>query len=89
MIPKDQMTYKWANRIPKEVLDVFWEHILLPAICEHVDAGSAPYVSLTLDEMHFKAHKGKSKKPVQSTMEKSIQDDTERYANFGSFFFCP
>ena len=102
MIHRDKMTYKRANCIPKEVLDFFWERILLPAIHEHVDAGSAPYVSLTLDEVCFKAHKGKSKKPghskvvpftmallrkIQSTMEKTIQDDPNRYANYGSFFF--
>ncbi len=102
MIHRDEMTHKRANRIPKEILDFFWEHILLPAIRKHVDAGSAPYVSLTLDEVRFKARKGKSKKPgrpkavpfnmellheIQRTMEETIRDHPDRYANYGSFFF--
>ncbi|KAI5990547.1 hypothetical protein F5J12DRAFT_786485 [Pisolithus orientalis] len=50
MIHRDEMTHKRANRIPKEVLDFFWEHVLLPAIHAHADVSSAPYVSLTLKE---------------------------------------
>ncbi|KAL4064649.1 hypothetical protein J3A83DRAFT_4376894 [Scleroderma citrinum] len=102
MIHRDEVTHRCANQIPKEVLDFFWEHILLPAIREHADVGSAPYVSLTLDEVRFKARKGCRKKPghpkavpfsmrvlqqVQSTMEKIIQKDPSRLANYGSFFF--
>ncbi|KIN94046.1 hypothetical protein M404DRAFT_35452 [Pisolithus tinctorius Marx 270] len=55
MIHRDEMTHKRANRIPKEVLDFFWEHVLLPAIRAHADVSSAPYVSLTLKEVQFKA----------------------------------
>jgi len=55
MIHKDEITHRHASRIPKEILDFFWENILLPAICKHADVGSAPYVSLTLDEVRFKA----------------------------------
>ncbi|KAI5995352.1 hypothetical protein F5J12DRAFT_785684 [Pisolithus orientalis] len=91
MIHRDKMTHKRANRIPKEVLDFFWEHVLLPAICAHVDVLSAPYVSLTLKEVQFKAQKGgKTKmagwpkavpfsmqvlKQIQKTMEAIIQED--------------
>ncbi|KAG6369921.1 hypothetical protein JVT61DRAFT_13388, partial [Boletus reticuloceps] len=102
MIHRDQMTQKRTNRIPKEILDFFWENLLLPAICKHVDAGSAPYVSLTLDEVRFKARKGIRKKPgrpkavpftmellqkIQATMEETIRGNPDRYANYGSFFF--
>ncbi|KAI6030397.1 hypothetical protein F5J12DRAFT_888205 [Pisolithus orientalis] len=31
MIHRDEMMHKHANHIPKEVLDFFWEHVLLPA----------------------------------------------------------
>ncbi|KAN0101312.1 hypothetical protein V8E55_001296 [Tylopilus felleus] len=102
MIHRDEMTHRHANRIPKEVLDFFWEHLLLPAIRQHADVGSAPYVCLTLNEVKFKARKGNSKKAgrpravpftmellkkIQSTMEDIIQQDPSRYANYGSFFF--
>ncbi|KAL4061925.1 hypothetical protein J3A83DRAFT_4384674 [Scleroderma citrinum] len=69
----------------QEVLDFFWEHILLPAIHEHADVGSAPYVSLTLDEaVPFSM---RVLQQVQSTMEKIIQKDPSWLANYGSFFF--
>ncbi|KAI6137967.1 hypothetical protein BKA82DRAFT_35141 [Pisolithus tinctorius] len=55
MIHRDEMTHKHANHIPKEVLDFFWEHVLLPVIHAHADVSSAPYVSLTLKEVQFKA----------------------------------
>ncbi|KIO05403.1 hypothetical protein M404DRAFT_25525 [Pisolithus tinctorius Marx 270] len=55
MIHRDEMMHKHANHIPKEVLDFFWEHVLLPAICAHANVSSAPYVSLTLKEVQFKA----------------------------------
>ncbi|KAI6140012.1 hypothetical protein BKA82DRAFT_4364396 [Pisolithus tinctorius] len=103
MIHRDEMTHKHANRIPKEVLDFFWEHVLLPAIRAHADVSSAPYVSLTLKEVQFKARKGgKTKKAgrpkavpfsmqvlkqIQKTMEAIIREDPSRFANYGSFFF--
>jgi hypothetical protein len=102
MIHRDEITHRHASRIPKEILDFFWEHILLPAIRKHADVGSAPYVSLTLDEVRFKARKGGKRKPgrpkavpfslhmlkmIQSTMEEIIMDCSLRYANYGSFFF--
>ncbi|KAI6137535.1 hypothetical protein BKA82DRAFT_4023805 [Pisolithus tinctorius] len=103
MIHRDEMTHKRANRIPKEVLDFFWEHVLLPAIRAHADVSSAPYVSLTLKEVQFKARKGgKTKKAgrpkavpfsmqvlkqIQKTMEAIIREDPSRFANYGSFFF--
>ena len=96
------MTHRRANCISKEVLDFFWEHLLLPAIHQHADVGSASYVCLTLNEVKFKAHKGNSKKAgcpravsftmellkkIQSTMEDIIQQDPSCYANYGSFLF--
>ncbi|KAI5997367.1 hypothetical protein EDD15DRAFT_2162774 [Pisolithus albus] len=102
MIHRDEMTHRRAKRIPKEVLDFFWEHVLLPAISEHADVGSAPYVSLTLGEVRFKARKGTKKRPgrpkavpfsmgvlnkINHTMKEIIQGDPLRYANYGSFFF--
>jgi len=102
MIHRDEMTHRRANRIPKEVLDFFWEHVILPAIAQHADIGSAPYVALTLDEVRFKARKGNSKKAgrpkavpftmeslskIKTTMEDIIRNDPSRYANYGSFFF--
>jgi hypothetical protein len=101
MIHRDEMTHKRANRIPKEVLDFFWEHLLLPAIRQHADIGSTPYVSLTLNEVRFKARKGgkRASRPkavpftmdvlrkIQNTMEDMIQADPKRFANYGSFFF--
>jgi len=103
MIHRDEMTHRRANRIPKEVLDFFWEHILLPSIRQHAHLGNEPYVCLTLDEVRFKARKGGSGKKtgrpkavpftmdmlkkIQLTMEDIIRDDPDRYANYGSFFF--
>ena len=102
MIHRDEMTHRRASRIPKEVLDFFWKHLLLPAINQNTELANAPYMALTLEEVQFKARKGKSKKAgrpkavpftmdkldrVRSTMEDIIQKDPERYANYGSFFF--
>ena len=63
MIHRDEMTHRHANHMPKEVLDLFWGNILLPAIRQHSDVNVAPYVALTLDEVRFKARKGRKKRP--------------------------
>ncbi|KAI6017374.1 hypothetical protein PISMIDRAFT_25214 [Pisolithus microcarpus 441] len=102
MIHRDEMMHRHANHIPKEVLDFFWEHVLLPAISECADVGSAPYVSLTLGEVWFKAQKGTKKRPggpkavpfsmdvlnkINYTMKEIIQGDPSHHANYGFFFF--
>ena len=51
MIHRDEMTHRRANYMPKEVLDLFWGSILLPAIRQHSDVDVASYVALTLDEV--------------------------------------
>ena len=102
MIHRDEMTHRRANRMPKEVLDLFWGNILLPAIRQHSDVDVAPYVDLTLDEVRFKARKGCKKRPgcpkavpfsmvtlkrIEETMKRIIQQDPSRFLRYGSFFF--
>ncbi|KAL4065732.1 hypothetical protein V8B97DRAFT_2025634 [Scleroderma yunnanense] len=64
------------------------EHILLPAIHEHADIGSAPYVSLTLDEgCRKKPGRPKAVPFSMRVLQQIIQKDPSWLANYGSFFF--
>ncbi|KAF9218108.1 hypothetical protein BS17DRAFT_852944, partial [Gyrodon lividus] len=57
MIHRDELSGRRATNIPKEVLDYFWTHVLLPAIAENVEDAEAPYAALTLPEVRYKARK--------------------------------
>ncbi|KAI5989786.1 hypothetical protein F5J12DRAFT_786595 [Pisolithus orientalis] len=93
MIHRDEMTHKRANRIPKELIRA------------HADVSSAPYVSLTLKEVQFKARKGgKTKKAgrpkavpfsmqvlkqIQKTMEAIIREDPSLICKLWFLLLCP
>jgi len=60
MIHRDELSGRRAVNMPKEVLDYFWTHVLLPAIGHNVGDAEAPYAALTLPEVRYKARKGGS-----------------------------
>ncbi|KAG1724228.1 uncharacterized protein EDB91DRAFT_1255320 [Suillus paluster] len=41
--------------MPKEVLDIFWDRVLLPSIGDCTDVSCAPYLKQTLEEAQYKA----------------------------------
>jgi hypothetical protein len=41
--------------MPKEVLDIFWDRVLLPSIGDCTDVSWAPYLKHTLEEARYKA----------------------------------
>jgi hypothetical protein len=41
--------------MPKEVLDIFWDRVLLPSIGQCTDVSWAPYLKHTLEEARYKA----------------------------------
>ncbi|KAF9230725.1 hypothetical protein BU15DRAFT_83272 [Melanogaster broomeanus] len=75
MIHHDELSGRRATNIPKEVLDYFWMHVLLPAIADNVDDTEALYAALTLPE------------DIVETMKNIIQEEPEKLTLFGSFFF--
>ena len=63
MIHRDELSGRRATNIPKEVLDYFWTHVLLPAIARNVGDVEAPYAALTLPEVRYKSRKGGTRNP--------------------------
>ena len=63
MIHRDELSGRRVTNIPKEVLDYFWTHVLLPAIDSNVDDVEAPYAALTLPEVRYKSRKGGARRP--------------------------
>ncbi|KAF9234754.1 hypothetical protein BU15DRAFT_36660, partial [Melanogaster broomeanus] len=61
MIHRDELSGRRATNIPKEVLDYFWMHVLLPAIADNVDDTEALYAALTLPEVRYKARKSSTR----------------------------
>ncbi|KAF9222254.1 hypothetical protein BS17DRAFT_837874 [Gyrodon lividus] len=57
MIHQDKLSGHRVTNIPKEVLDSFWMHVLLPAITKNVEDAQAPYAALTLPKVQYKAQK--------------------------------
>ena len=102
MIHRNEMAHRHANCMPKEILDLFWGNILLPAIHQHSDIDVAPYMTLTLDKVWFKARKRHKKRPrhlkvvpfsmitlkgIEVMMKRIIQQDPSWFLWYGSLFF--
>ncbi|KAF9218536.1 hypothetical protein BS17DRAFT_822747 [Gyrodon lividus] len=51
MIHQDKLSGHQVTNIPKEVLDSFCMHVLLPAITKNIEDAQAPYAALTLPEV--------------------------------------
>ncbi|KAG1760492.1 hypothetical protein EV702DRAFT_985523 [Suillus placidus] len=56
MIHRHPVNGRRITLIPQEVLDIFWDRVLLPSIGDCTDASWAPYLKHTLEEARYKAH---------------------------------
>ncbi|KAG2108245.1 uncharacterized protein F5147DRAFT_652964 [Suillus discolor] len=65
--------------MPKDVLDIFWDRVLLPSIENSTDVSWVPYIKHTLEEARYK--------DVQACMEDCVHDGESELSMFGSFFF--
>lgn len=55
MIHQHPVNGRRITLMPKEVLDIFWDKVLLPSIGDCTDVSWAPYLKHTLDEARYKA----------------------------------
>ncbi|KAG1795963.1 uncharacterized protein HD556DRAFT_1234984 [Suillus plorans] len=55
MIHRNNVNGRRITLIPKEVLDIFWDRVLLPSIGNSTDISWAPYLKHTLEEARYKA----------------------------------
>ncbi|KAG2136431.1 hypothetical protein DEU56DRAFT_756337 [Suillus clintonianus] len=56
MIHRHPVNGRRITLIPQEVLDIFWDRVLLPSIGDCTDASWAPYLKHTLEEARYKAN---------------------------------
>lgn len=52
-----------ATRIPLDVIDLFWNEVVLPSISQEAPSSSLPYVDTTVHEIRYKSRKGGSSQP--------------------------
>ncbi|KAJ8584007.1 hypothetical protein M405DRAFT_747726 [Rhizopogon salebrosus TDB-379] len=52
-----------ATRVPLDVMDLFWNMVVLPSISQETSASSRPYAETTVNEIRYKARKGPSSQP--------------------------
>ncbi|KAG1785186.1 uncharacterized protein HD556DRAFT_1250275 [Suillus plorans] len=92
-----------ATRIPLDVIDLFWNEVVLPSISQEAPNSSLPYVDTTVHEIRYKSRKGGSGQPgsqrpkatpVSKVAFERIQrsmrtrvKDQAMLAPYGSFFF--
>ncbi|KAG1791286.1 uncharacterized protein BJ212DRAFT_1252101, partial [Suillus subaureus] len=55
MIHQHPVNGRRITLMPKEVLDIFWDRVLLPSIGDCTDVSWAPYLKHTLEEARYKA----------------------------------
>ncbi|KAG1839613.1 hypothetical protein C8R48DRAFT_621556 [Suillus tomentosus] len=55
MIHQHPINGRKITLMPKEVLDIFWDRVLLPSIGDSTDVSWAPYLKHTLEEARYKA----------------------------------
>jgi hypothetical protein len=55
MIHQHPVNGRRITLMPKEVLDIFWDKVLLPSIGDCTDVSWVPYLKHTLDEARYKA----------------------------------
>ncbi|KAG1789583.1 uncharacterized protein HD556DRAFT_1492627, partial [Suillus plorans] len=55
MIHQHPVNGRRITLMPKEVLDIFWDQVLLPSIGDSTDVSWAPYLKHTLEEARYKA----------------------------------
>lgn len=97
MIHRSPIAGRRMNMMPKEVLDPFWDEILLPAIGDRATESYTPYMLQTLEEVRYKqrgstrSHKtlplsNEAFLEVQESMKELILERADR-SIYGSFFF--
>jgi hypothetical protein len=99
MIHRNPHNGRRMNMMTKEVLDVFWEEIFLPAIYGSSTESNAPYYSKSLEEARYKqrgSSKGRKTLPIPNNAFLDIQERMEQLTSehrnidcsgYGSFFF--
>jgi len=65
-IHKNPHSGYYANQVPKDIQDLFWNKVLIPALRETSPAMREPYTPANQAHSHFK--QGKSKKGQPSTL---------------------
>ena len=92
-----------VTRVPLDVIDLFWNQVVLPSISQEASNSSRPYMETTVDEMRYKQRKGLHSQPgnqrpkaipLSQTAFKQLQKNMrskvnsgEMLASYGSFFF--
>jgi hypothetical protein len=92
-----------ATRIPLDVIDLFWNEVVLPSISQEAPNSSLPYVDTTVHEIRYKSRKGGfgqfgSQRPKAIPIPKATFERIQRsmrtrikdqamLAPYGSFFF--
>lgn len=100
MIHRSPHNGRRMNIMSKEMLDIFWEEIFLPAIYGSSTESSAPYYSKSLEEARYKqkgSSRGHKTLPIPNhafiDIQKRMNDmilehaDDADYSRYGSFFF--
>jgi hypothetical protein len=59
MMHRDPHRHFWATRIPKEIQDFFWDHVLLPALSSIIPSTRAAYLPVDRSHSAFKLGSGK------------------------------
>ncbi|KAG2046010.1 hypothetical protein BDR06DRAFT_1039924, partial [Suillus hirtellus] len=62
MIHQHPVNGRRITLMPKEVLDIFWDRVLLPSIGDCTDVSWAPYMKHTLEEARYKARGAEGRK---------------------------
>ena len=99
MIHRSPHNGRRMNIMSKDVLDLFWEEIFLPAIYGSSTESSAPYYSESLEEARYKqrgSSGGRKTLPISNTAFMDIQRRMKEFilehadadcSRYGSFFF--
>ncbi|KAG1762332.1 hypothetical protein EV702DRAFT_1228544 [Suillus placidus] len=92
MIHKHPLNGRRITLIPKEVLDIFWDRVLLPSIGCSTDVSWAPYLKHTLHEARYKARGADGRKggwgppktiPLSDDDFRDVQEYMEAYVHNG------
>ncbi|KAG2094432.1 uncharacterized protein F5147DRAFT_585052 [Suillus discolor] len=92
MIHQHPLNGRRITLIPKEVLDIFWDRVLLPSIGRSTDVSWAPYLKHTLDEARYKSRGTDGRKggwgppktiPLSDDDFRDVQQFMETYIAYG------
>ncbi|PPQ87667.1 hypothetical protein CVT24_007173, partial [Panaeolus cyanescens] len=95
---QDPTTGYWANTVPKDVQDLFWDHVLNPALIQTTKPTRMPYTHSDRQHLRFKQGRGRSHLPgnhvvpgsqlteMFQVMNNILNNDHVGLAAFRSFF---